>query len=277
MEQKHSTHLSIERALDILMAFMPHNQELGTQEISLKMGLHKSTVNRLLHVLNSRGFLQQNTVTKKFRLGSSIVHLGGAAAHSLNDDLTKIAMPFLDELRERVGETVVLEAASSEDTVIAYLAEGRGPVRIKGNIGNRHKYNAAAGAKAILAFSESEFVDRILAGKLHQQTPNSITDRIELLEEMKRTKEQGFSFEKEENNIGISAFGCPIFNWEGKPVAAAVVAGPSQSIMWERRLDIVPLLMETASTISERLYHIKGDRNDISQRLSDWGDGIRPR
>ena len=250
-----TTHLSVERALDILTAFMPQNEALGTQEISLKLDLHRSTVNRLLHVLASRGFLQQDPATRKFCLGPVIAHLGGALINSLSEGLLKIAVPFLDALRDRVGETVVLETAYNRDTVIAYLAEGLGPVRIKGTLGHHHLYNASAGAKAILAHSDSEFVESILSGKLQQLTPRTNTDRNKLLDEMRRIRKQGFAFDNEGSNIGISAFGCPIFNYEGKPVAAAVVAGPTQSVAWERRGDIVPLLKETAAAISEQLYY----------------------
>ena len=254
---QNKTHLSVERALDILLAFMEHNEALGTQEISLKMGLHKSTVNRLMHVLTSRGFLHQDITTRKFCLGPAIAHLGATLTRSLSEGLTRIAVPFIDSLRERVGETVVFETASSRDTVISYMAGGRGPIRIKGNIGQRHRYHAAAGAKAILAFSDTEFIESVLAGELQKRTPHTITDKDQLREEMRKVRTRGFSFEKEENNIGISGFGCPIFNYEDKPVAAVVIAGPNHNVSWAKRGDILPFLKETANAISEQLYHGK--------------------
>jgi len=56
-------------------------------------------------------------------------------------------------LRNSLEETIVLEVASVRAQIIGYMAEGPGPIRIKETIGGRHWYHAAAGAKAILAFS----------------------------------------------------------------------------------------------------------------------------
>ena len=65
MQQKVLTHRSLEKALEILLAFLPHNAEMGTVELSEIVGFHRSTVNRLLHVLEKYGFVQQNPDTKK--------------------------------------------------------------------------------------------------------------------------------------------------------------------------------------------------------------------
>ena len=51
---------AIEKSLDILLAFTPYNQELGTGEISRRLGLHKATASRILRTLAEKGFLQQD-------------------------------------------------------------------------------------------------------------------------------------------------------------------------------------------------------------------------
>ena len=53
-----TAHRAVEKALDLLIAFTPYNREMGTLELSEKMGFHKSTVSRLLHVLTRKGLLQ---------------------------------------------------------------------------------------------------------------------------------------------------------------------------------------------------------------------------
>jgi len=253
MQHEKSTHHSLEKALKLLLSFMPYNQEAGTLELSNHLGLHKSTVSRLLGVLESYGFLQQNLQTKKFTLGPSISELGWALNESLNSHLIRLAIPFVDQLRNSLEETVVLEVASGQSSVIAYMAEGPGPVRIKETIGGRHWYHAAAGAKVILAFSPAEFRDEILQKELIRCTPNTMVDRSALEKEMRLIRRQGFSFDNEERNIGIRAFGCAVFNHEGKPVAGLVAAGPLQRITWNRRSAIIPLLKEAATKLSEQL------------------------
>lgn len=253
MQHKKNTHLSLEKALKVLLSFMPYNQEAGTLELSNHLGVHKSTVSRLLRVLESYGFLQQNPQTRKFTLGPSISELGWALNESLISHLIRVAIPFVDQLRNSLEETVVLEVASGGSSIIGYMAEGPGPVRIKGTIGGRHWYHAAAGAKAILAFSSAEFREQILGKELIRCTPNTIVDRNALEREINLIRRRGFSFDNEERNIGIRAFGCAVFNHEGKPVAGLVAAGPLQRITWNRRSTFIPLLKEAANKLSEQL------------------------
>ena len=73
MQHKTSTHHSLAKALEILMAFTPHNQDMGTVELSERLGYHKSTVSRLLHVLMDYGFVRQNQESKKFVLGQPVL------------------------------------------------------------------------------------------------------------------------------------------------------------------------------------------------------------
>jgi DNA-binding IclR family transcriptional regulator len=255
MHKQISTHRSLEKALEILLAFMPQNPEIGTLELAQKLGFHPSTVNRVLHVLANYGFVEQNPDTRKFILGHSIVELGMAVHQSLSGRLTRIAIPHIEKLRNKLGETVVLEVAGSLHTTIAHIAEAPGPIRLKENVGASHGYNASAGAKSILAFSADGFREKILRMGLPRFTSRTITDPENLEKHLKEVRRRGFAFDDEERNTEIRAFGCPIFSHEKKPVASVVVAGPVHRITWERRDEIVPALKKTAADISAQLYY----------------------
>lgn len=255
MQQKAGTHQSLAKALEILMAFTPHNGEMGTVQLSKRLGYHKSTVSRLLHVLMDYGFVRQNRESKKFVLGPSVIDLSSSIQESLNANLTQIAKPHVDLLRDKLRETVVLEVVSGRSAVIAYIAEGGGPLRIKGRLGDSRPAHAAAGAKAILAFSAKDKRDRFLNGKLTRLTPNTITTQKRLEMEMSEIRKRGFAVDKEEVNLGINAIGAPVFNYEGVPVAAVVVAGLSRGINWRGASHLVPRLKETAVRISRELYY----------------------
>jgi DNA-binding IclR family transcriptional regulator len=181
--------------------------------------------------------------------------------------LTRIAIPHIDKLRNHLRETVVLEVAGPAHTNIAHIAEGPGPIRLKENVGASHGYNAAAGAKSILAYASSEFQGRILGLKLTGFTSKTITDPELLKKHLKKIRRRGFAFDDEERNTEIRAFGCPIFNHKKKPVAAVVVAGPAHRITWERRSEILPALKQTAADISAQLYYNEeggGNQHDLS-------------
>lgn len=254
-ESTMSTHRAVEKALDILIAFTPHNQEMGTVELSEKMGFHKSSTSRLLHVLTRKGFLQQHPETKKFQLGPSSMNLGLSIRKSLESNLVHIAKPFMDDLRDALNETISLEIFSGMNTILAYLTYGPHRMNLAGNIGDILAVHAAAGAKAILAFSSSKVRDRILKGTLPRLTPNTVTDPSRLQEQFQKIIEHGISFDNEEHDIGTKAIGAPIFNYTGRPVAGLVVVGPSHRINLEYNSPMTLHLKETAAAISGRLYY----------------------
>lgn len=249
------THRAVEKTLDILMSFVPHNREIGTAELSERMGFHKSTANRLLHVLSKKGFLQQNRRTKKFQLGPSAMAIGVAIKGSLETNLVHIARPLMDDLRDSLNETIALEVFSGTNTVLAYLSKGPYRTNPAGNVGDILSVHAAAGAKAILAFSPPEVKGRVLRGPFPALTPNTITNPKALRRQFEEIRRIGLSFDKEEHDIGTNAMGAPIFDNTGKPVAALVVAGPCQRVKCEFDSPIALQLKKTSAEISKMLYY----------------------
>ena len=236
---------AIEKALKILTTFIPYNQDSSTTEISRKLGFHKATVSRILLNLTEHGFLEQNYQTKKFR------------RRSLKSDLVHIAKPFIDELRDQLKESVLMEILARDHTVIAYIAEGPRRVRLAGTIGDHLPIHVAAGAKAILAFSPSEVRNFFLNNKMPRLTPHTITDPDILDDQFREIKKIGVSFDQEEHDLDINAIGAPVFNGEKFPVAAVVVAGPKTRVICHTNSPIAAQLKKTAAKISERLFYEK--------------------
>ena len=81
---KASSVQSIERAISILKAFSTEKGELGVTELSRQLNLHKSTVSRLLASLQREGLVEEDLVTRKYRLGMALVTLGGLVLQRLD-------------------------------------------------------------------------------------------------------------------------------------------------------------------------------------------------
>jgi DNA-binding IclR family transcriptional regulator len=82
----------------ILMAFSSQGEEMGTVELSHKLGLHPATVSRLLQILRKKGFLDQIEGTRKFTFGPSLFELGKIIFRSIHPNLLSIAIPYLVSL-----------------------------------------------------------------------------------------------------------------------------------------------------------------------------------
>jgi DNA-binding IclR family transcriptional regulator len=257
---------SIDKALKILASFAPYNHEMGTVEISRKLGFHKATVSRILLNLARHGFLQQDSHTRKYILGPSIIPLAKAVNQSLKTNMVNIAIPFLDSLRDNLKETVVLETISGRNTVMAYIADGPRLVRLAGDIGDRLPIHAAAGAKAILAHSAPNVKAGLLKTRMISFTPNTITENKILQAQLQDIRDQGFSFDNEEIDEGTRSFGAPIFNHEGRPIAAVAVCGPSQRIAWSNRSGIIGPLKATAEKISAQLHYVAENKKKLVKK-----------
>jgi len=252
--QKNKTN-SIEKVMDIFKAFIPYNQELSTTQISVKLGLHRATASRILLTLTRGDFLHQDPVTKKFSLGGAALQVGNALIQSLDSNLVLIAKPFIDELRGQLEETIALEAFSGTQPIMAYVANTSLSARAAVDVGDTMPSHAAAGAKAIIAFSSRDKRERLIPKELTKLTANTITDIIQLKEQLAKVRQSGYAVDMGEIVFGINAIGVPIFNHLECPVGAVVVIGSETSIPGERLFSLVENLMGTAALISARLFY----------------------
>jgi len=78
MRREIHKHSSVEKALKIPMTFNMDNYELGTFELSQRPVFHETTTHRILLILCRHGFLQKNSLTRKFKLGTSASEIGSA-------------------------------------------------------------------------------------------------------------------------------------------------------------------------------------------------------
>ncbi|MBI5116365.1 IclR family transcriptional regulator [Candidatus Poribacteria bacterium] len=253
MKQERQKANAVQKALDILLAFVPENQEMGPTELSKKLQFHKATTSRIMLDLAGKGFLQQSLHTKKFSLGRSALEIGKAINLSLSSNLVPLAKPHIDDLRATIRDTIVLEVFTGTATFVAYIAEGPQYICLAGRLGDRLPVHGAAGAKSVLAFLAPELVSRILGDNLPPLTPNTITNPRLLRNELEQIRRQGFSCSNGEVDIGINAIAAPVFNHSNEPVAAVVVAGPSNRIPIGADSPLVPPLKETAARITDEL------------------------
>jgi IclR family transcriptional regulator, KDG regulon repressor len=246
---------STEKALKILLSFAPNNQEMGTLELSKQLSIHKSTVSRLLHLLTDYGFLQQNADTKKYKLGRSVAEIGNAVIKSLNNSIVNIAQPFLKELSDLVGESVALEMLSGTDVVLACHVEGQHHIRFSFTLGEKVPTNVAAGAKSILAYCPPDVVNECLNHQFEKYNENTIVSKTKYREILEEVKITGISYDRGERYEDTHAIATPVFNHEGIPIAAVVIAGPAFRMTPDLLDNIIEPLKKTAAQISQRLYY----------------------
>ena len=249
------THESLEKALKILLSFTPDNREKTVAELSRELELTISTTSRLLKVLVSYGFILQDEWTNKFSLGKSSLDVGRALYQTIRERLISIAQPYVDQLRDSIGQDVGLEVLVDNSTMLVYRAWGPSELRSIFTMENRLPVHVSAGAKAILAFSPSGVVGKLLDGKLIKVTENTITNVKVLKTRLAKFRDTGFAYDFGENDIDHHFVAAPIFNHVGKPIAAVVTGNLAQKVQGKFDPKILSALKETATRISARLMH----------------------
>ena len=246
---------SAEKALSILLAFAPFNNEMGTTELSVKLGIHKSTTSRLIKLLVATSFLQQNPLTKKYMLGPSAIKIGNATTRSLDSRLLAVARPCLTELSQITGESIALEMLAGVNVVLALHVEGPSHIRFNFQPGEQVPINVAAGAKAILSHCDPDYLEICIQQLEFQRfNENTIINRDQyraLLNEIKKT---GVAYDFGERYQDSNAMAVPIFAVDGPPKAAVVIAGPAFRLTPAFLNSVLGSLRQTADKISKLLF-----------------------
>lgn len=264
-ENKELEYSSVQKTIGILLSFLPDNKAMGNMELSKSLGLNKSTVSRLIHVLVHYGLIQQDHETKKYELGRTSALLGMAVEVSQNERLAQLVQPYLDYLRDVVRESVCLEVLMSGH--VRTLCEAVGPPPLSVTFPESLPMHVAAGAKVILAFSKNGFVDSLINGDFKKFTDNTITDAEAFKEQLEEVRQQGIAYDHGEANVDVHSVSAAVFNHLKKPVAALSICVPANRIHKITSSKNITLLKNTAMSISDRLFCDVPDRHETVPSL----------
>jgi DNA-binding IclR family transcriptional regulator len=256
METLQVTHQSIIRAVNFLKVLIPHNQPVGTNQLSQEFSLNKSTVSRILNVMKENGLLYQDPGTKKYQLGPLVAEMAMALNRSLDSHLISIAQHFLDALSVDTGEGVALEVLSGKSSILAYQMPTRKTLQVSVSLGERLPVHVAAGAKIIMAFSDPDFVEKLLDKKLMRFTPNTITDAEVIKKNLIEYRRRGVAFDHGELDEDVHTVAAPVFNYKKIPIAAAVVVVPTTRMgNKQEKAKLAHAVKKTAKLISSKLFY----------------------
>lgn len=245
---------SLDRALDVLEALAAAGGEIGLSELSERVGLHVSTVHRLLAMLVSRGYARQSGPSGRYALGPQVLKLAMSAVGSGQFDLRQETRPILRELVERSGETTNLVVMPDTHVVYVDQAASRHMVRMFTQIGTRAPAYCTAAGKAILAYrGEPELAAYLSRAQFEQHTAQTITSAEKLHAALARIRERGYAIDEGEMEEGVRCVAAPIFDYTGAAIAAISISGPAARFQPERARDVVPALLAATAALSARL------------------------
>jgi DNA-binding IclR family transcriptional regulator len=205
-------------------------QPLRLADICARTDLNKATTLRVLETLIGEGFVQRDSVSKRYVLGEAALVLG--VAMQGRDHIRDRARPALIRLAALSGDTVLLSTRHGLESVCVDREFGNFPIRANFlDLGSRRPLGAGAGSLALLAWlpdDEVETVLNLLAPVVKMRYPR-ITHRL-LKTEIASARDRGYVMLLDAVVDQMGGMGVPIHGGDGKPVGAISIAALSGRI-----------------------------------------------
>jgi len=240
--------------------------DLALGEISDSLQLHKSTVHRLVMVLERHKLIERNPTNGHYRLGLKLFELGTKAIAQL--DLRDRSRRYLERLVLETSETVHLCLLDDSEVVYLDKVEPERSVRMATSVGRRNPAHCTAVGKAMMAYLAPAQVEAIVRKQgMRAMTANTITSLLELKKELSAIRERGYAVDNEEIEEGVRCVGCVVRNFSGEPVAAVSISGPAFRLTQEK----VPVLATAVMTAAYDLSRELGFKGELTARKAAVG------
>ncbi|MFC6873458.1 IclR family transcriptional regulator [Halobellus marinus] len=251
---------NILKSVDKVFKIVEHLKVNGGKtvtELSQELDMPKSTVQVYLNTLSKNKFVVKNG--SKYQIGLQFLQYGMYALWS--EPVFPNVKSKVEELADSTGELAACFVEEMGDAVYVYGTEGDRAVRTDLTMGDRSDLHCTASGKAIFAHLPEERIEEILSSDpLERKTAQTITDPDELRDELRRIRERGHAYSREESIEGMRSVAAPIM-LDDEVVCSISLAGPANRFVGERFTEEVPDI-------------VKGAANEIELKLTYSESGL---
>jgi DNA-binding IclR family transcriptional regulator len=225
----------------------------GLREIAKGVGMHPSTLYRVLSHLEAGGLVQQDPETERYSLGLGFLRLAWKAAD--RNSVREVALPALKALVDATEETALLALYDPlrHEMLLAATVDSPHPIRQIRQVGEWLPVTAGATGLAILAFLPDAAQRAILARPLPAITPQTITDPATLAPALAQVHRQGYALTRGERTPGAVGIAAPIFGPGGTSIGSVGITLPEQRFRAEDERQQAEHVVAAARTITGQL------------------------
>lgn len=247
-ESSAGTLQSLDRALGILVGVARAGRATLT-DLSLSLGVPTATTHRILTTLQKHGFVTFNEERQDWSIGIEAYRTG--AAFTNGTSLSEVSRPVMRRLMEKTGETANLAIPDGSEVVFVEQVETQNPIRAFFARGARTSMHASGTGKAILScMTEDKVRALLMSAGLTPFTDRTLVTPTALFEDLRRTKDRGYSFDQEERYEGMSCIGSVIFDEHSEPCGGVSISGPSARFDPLRLPELGTMVSEAAADIT---------------------------
>ena len=243
---------TLDRALKIIELLALHSEGFGVTEIGLKVGLHKSTVHRLLSHLVAQGYIEKDEARPVYTLGLKFIELASLRLNQV--ELKTEAGPYLRRLATTLDQPVHLAIQADLEAVYIEKIEPQAHLRMYSQIGKRIPvYCSALGKCLVSDLAPTDLATFAARMTYHPFTPTTRTTATAFLADVTEARQRGWALDDEEHEPGIRCIGAPVRDFTGRIVAAISASGTIGTIKPESLTPVSDQVVSAARAISRRL------------------------
>lgn len=235
------------KLLEVVAASAPRGETLST--LATRCELNRATAWRLLGTLESRGLVERDPTTNRYRIGLAMIRMSASAGY---DGLVRRTRHVLERVSEQTGETADLAVAGQHG--VTYVGEVAPPSVMAINwVAREVPLHATSTGKAFLAWLPPDEARGLLDLPLPRFTDTTLTDPDALMTELAEIREKGYAEcpgELEPALYGVSA---PILNLDGRPLGVFSIWGPVSRVPESRFAELGPVAVDAADEVRTAL------------------------
>jgi DNA-binding IclR family transcriptional regulator len=249
---------SVRKAIDILDVLSDARRPLRVGEIASRLNVSVSVASRLIATLSRGALVHQDKETGRCYLGLGLTVLGASVLGRRAID--RIAMPIMDEVANRIRGYVSLSRLARGKVV--FMRALPPPLSQHGvNLIVAAPAHACAPGKILCgSLTAAEILELLKTQGMDPITTHTIAQPAQFLAAVEAGRADGFAIDDQESAYDHRHVACPIFDHNGKVVAALSGGGALADVQWSELPSLIQALSHGSLRISRELGYL-GEAN----------------
>jgi DNA-binding IclR family transcriptional regulator len=241
----------IVNAIAVLRSFTADEPLLGVTEIANRIGLHKSTVSRILATFEQENLVERDADTRRFRLGLGLIAVAGPLLAELEE--RRVAYQVLRELTELTGETSALMMWEGNESICVEQIASRHQIKHTTPLGARYSDALSSSVQVFLATESEDRVRSLLRSGAITYPGLDEASLEDYLLRLKDDTSRGWAVNYGESSLDEVGVAAPVYDHRGDVVAAVLIAAPRFRVSKERLQVLGESCMTAADKVTARL------------------------
>lgn len=251
----------------ILQAFLRLTRPVRLKDLEAETGIAAAKLHRYLVSMVRCGLVARESGGHRYDFGLLTYRVGQVAAHDAN--ALALLEPHFEEFVARLGKADLGQAVGigqwvGRGATIVRWFESNAPFSVRTKPGVALSITASATAKLLAAHQPRELTEPLVRQELQEQGKVTKAAVEAVYAEYEGIRKAGIAWSLGARRRGLNALSVPLFDHEGKVIAAVTVLGMAPQFDAAPDGTAAKLLRELGRELSARMGQPEDDWKDIA-------------